>query len=230
MTVQLMKTLLGLALLGFLTANPAMAGVDEDDRIWLNLTMQGDLPTENFRWYAEIQPRIRDGGGAMDSLLLRPAISYKLNDATSLWVGYGHIYSYPESGEVIDEDRLWQQILHTFSPIRGITLSSRTRLEERRVETGDDTGYRLRQTLRATWPWALHSGLNLVIWDEYFLNANDTDWGARSGFDQNRAFAGVSFAFDKQFTVETGYLNQYVRARGDDRMNHVFSTTLLVNF
>jgi len=54
--------------------------------------------------------------------------------------------------------------------------------------------------------------------------------GARSGFDQNRAFAGASYVFSKQGRVEIGYLNQYVRLAGNDRVNHVLSTSLMLSF
>ncbi|MDD5462338.1 MAG: DUF2490 domain-containing protein [Methylococcales bacterium] len=31
----------------------------------------------------------------------------------------------------------------------------------------------------------------------------------KSGFDQNRAFAGLGWIFNKSFRTEAGYLNQY---------------------
>jgi len=207
---------------------PSHADTIEDGRIWLNLTLQGDLPTAGWRWYAELQPRWREEGRDLDTVLVRPAVYYKLSEQDSVWFGYGYIPTYPASGGMRYENRLWQQYLHTFSPWHGITLSSRTRLEERRMEDGDDTGYRLRQMVRATYPLTPQWGF--VAWDEYFVNTDDTDWGARGGFDQNRAFAGVSYAFSGQSRLEAGYLNQYVRLNGDDRMNHVLSAAWSINF
>lgn len=211
-------------------AAPAFAGTVEDGRIWLNFTAQGDLPVDGLRWYAELQPRWRQEGEQIDSLLVRPAVSYKLSEHSSVWFGYGYVASYPVSGGTVNEDRLWQQYLYTFSPVNSITFSSRTRLEERRLETGNDTGYRIRQMLRASRPFAEQPALGLVVWDELFMNTNTTDWGAHSGFDQNRAFAGLSYAFTSNTKVEAGYLNQYVRAVGNDRMNHVLSSTISINF
>lgn len=207
----------------------AVAATEEDGRLWLNVTAQGKL-ADAWGWALEVQPRWREEGEEFDQLLVRPAVSYQLSDRSSVWLGYGHISSHPASGGVVYENRLWQQFLHQFAPWNGYTLSSRTRLEERRPEGGDETGYRLRQMLRAMHPLAAVEGAGLVFWDELFINANDTDWGARSGFDQNRAFAGASYVFSKQGRVEIGYLNQYVRLAGNDRVNHVLSTSLMLNF
>ncbi len=69
------------------------------------------------------------------------------------------------------------------------------------------------------------------MWDELFLPLNDTDWGARSGFGQNRAFGGLGVTLDPQrkVTLEFGYLNQYVNRRDTDLMNHIVSLALLIS-
>ena len=67
----------------------------------------------------------------------------------------------------------------------------RTRFEQRFVESGNDTGLRLRQFLRAQRELPGCPPLMLVCWDEIFFDLNDTDWGQSSGFGQNRIFAGL---------------------------------------
>lgn len=220
--------LLGVVTL-MLPLKEASAATEEDGRIWLTMTAQGKL-IDDWGWYLELQPRWREEGEEIDQLLTRAAVVRKLSDRSSVWLGYGHVTSHPASGDTIDEHRLWQQYLHQFEPWGAYTFTSRTRLEERRVESRDDTGYRLRQTLRVSRPLSVLQGASLVIWDEIFFNANETDWGARSGFDQNRAFVGGAYKFSKQSRIELGYLNQYVRAKGDDKMNHVLSTSLAFDF
>ncbi len=80
-------------------------------------------------------------------------------------------------------------------------------------------------------PLAFQSRLRLVAYDEIFIAFNDTDWGAQSGFDQNRLFAGLGWQFQKGINVEAGYLNQFVRRRGrDNLMNHILSLNLLLRF
>lgn len=213
-----------------LFASAAQAETIEDGRIWLNLTMQGSLPVESWRWYAELQPRWREEGRDLDSVLIRPAVSYKLGERDSVWLGYAYIPSYPVSGGMRYENRLWQQYLHTFESWHNVQFSSRTRLEERRLEDADDMGYRLRQMVRANHPFSFNPKMGAVVWDEYFYNLNDTDWGAREAFDQNRAFVGLSYAASATSKVEAGYLNQYVNGATSDRMNHVLSATFSINF
>ncbi len=84
--------------------------------------------------------------------------------------------------------------------------------------------------LRVTAPSGISPRLLLVAYDEYFLNLNDTDYGAERGFDQNRAFVGVNWALNNQMKLEVGYLNQYVNGQRTDAMNHVLSGTLFVTF
>lgn len=208
----------------------ALADTAEDGVIWFNVNVQGKLPLENLNWYAELQPRWREEGESVDSLILRPGVFYKLSAKSSIWAGYANVKNYPAGRSKFEEDRLWQQFLHNFDPIQGVNLQSRTRLEQRRLDTGSDTGYRLRQLIRVTKPLAGYSNILLVAWDELFLHLNDADWGARKGYDQNRLFFGASLAIKPNALLEIGYLNQYVNARGDDRMNHVLSTTINMHF
>ena len=80
-------------------------------------------------------------------------------------------------------------------------------------------------------PIAFDSRLRLVAYDEIFFALNDTDWGARAGFDQNRFFVGLAWQFVPGRSVEVGYLNQFVERNGPDNlMNNILSINFLVNF
>lgn len=208
----------------------AHAETIEDGRVWLNVNMIGRLPAENWRWYAELQPRWREEGETFDQVLIRPAVLYDFNKQTSAWLGYANVITDPAGRKSFEEHRIWQQILHNFSPIGEIKIQSRTRLEQRFIENSHKTGHKIRQILRVTAPSGISPRLLLVAYDEYFLNLNDTDYGAERGFDQNRAFVGVNWALDNQMKLEVGYLNQYVNGKRTDAMNHVLSGTLFVTF
>ena len=70
-------------------------------------------------------------------------------------------------------------------------------------------------------PW-----LTFVLWDELFIHLNDTDWGAESGFDQNRVFVGLGLKCDPKsgWRTEVGYLNQTINnPSGDDRSHHILA-------
>ena len=206
----------------------AWADTEEDGRFWLNINAQGALPVENLSWYAEIQPRWKEEGREFDQLLIRPAVLYKLSKQSSVGLGYAHVTTHKKSGNQ-EENRLWQQFTYNFEPIETITLQSRTRLEQRHMEDASDTSHRLRQMLRVTRPFASNLAVSLVMWDEVMFNFNDTDWGARSGFDQNRLFLGASWQVNRA-KIEVGYINQYINASNIDKENHVLSTTLGFNF
>jgi Protein of unknown function (DUF2490) len=91
-------------------------------------------------------------------------------------------------------------------------------------------GHRLRQMFRVTMPLESAPKFSLVGSNEVFMNLNRTDWGARSGFDQNRLFVGVGYGATSKLRLEAGYLNQYVDTATIDRRNHVLSTTLSYSF
>lgn len=200
------------------------ASPDEDGRAWFTVNAIGSLPAKNWHWYAEFQPRWREEAREFDQLIIRPAVYYAVSQQSSVWAGYAHVVTDPSGQKSFDEHRIWQQFLHNFQPIHSVSIQSRTRLEQRLIENADDDGHRVRQMLRLTMPSKLHAQLTWVAYDEYFLNLNETDYGARRGFDQNRAFVGVNWTFNPRVKLEVGYLNQYINAKNTNSMNHVVST------
>lgn len=222
-----LRQLLPAALL--LLAAPLHAETVEDGRAWFNLTAEGDL-TDRLRWYMELQPRFKQEGREFDQYIARPGINFKLNDHVLVGGGYGYIRTRTNQGRYTDEDRFWQQVIYNKVWESGIKFQSRSRLEQRLVDSGDDTGWRYRQLLRVSKPLAAMPSMSPVLWNEVFFNFRDTDWGAQSGFDQNRLFAGIAWQARPDVRLEFGYLNQYVRGRAADSMNHVLSTGLFLNF
>ena len=112
----------------------------------------------------------------------------------------------------------------------GFVVSGRTRYEQRFVEGGDEMGNRFRQFLRLDIPFKEKGKWKAVLWNETFLNADDTDWGQRAGIDQVRNFAGLGIPVTSNFNIEAGYLNQLVNRPGDNLVNHAFSTYFNVRF
>jgi hypothetical protein len=226
------KSLLGVLAVLCLTSLPTYADdTEEDGRFWFNVNATGAMPLENWRWYAELQPRWRQEGKHLDQVLVRPAVSYALSKQASVWLGYAYVVTHPASKPAFEENRIWQQFLYNFSPIHSLNIQSRTRYEQRFIENSVDTGYKLRQMFRFTLPSGLSPQLQWVLYDEYFVNLNDTDYGAQKGFDQNRAFIGGNWALNPNAKLEIGYLNQYVnRHKNIDAENHVLSTTLMLTF
>lgn len=206
------------------------AETEEDGRYWFSIYTQGKLPVDNLYWSMDTHPRWREEGQHFDQLILRPSVFYKLDANTSVWLGYDTIVSHPDGKSAFRENRLWEQLQHQFEEVGKLTITSRTRFEQRRREDFQDVGHRLRQMFRATTPLNLHPKLSLVVVDELFINLNQTEWGVHRGLDQNRLFLGINWKFNAVSNVDVGYLNQYVNTRHIDRENHVLSTTLRFNF
>ena len=209
---------------------PLFADTIEDGRYWFALATQGKLPAENWSWNFDVHQRFRDEGAHADNFFVRTGVSYQISPKTSVGLGFDHVVNHPAGKEASDENRLWQQIAYKFDSIYGVNLSSRTRLEQRWREGGEDTSYRFRQMIRATMPLDINPKLSLVAYDELFINLNNTDWNVNRGIDQNRVFLGASYAFNPSTSIESGYLNQYVNTRNIDRVNHVLATTLRLSF
>ena len=208
----------------------AIAETVEDGRYWFSLYTQGPLPKENFYWSLDIHPRWREEGRHFDTLILRPSLIYKITPKTSIWTGYDTINNHPAGQSSFQENRLWEQVMHQFETFGGLTLTVRTRFEQRDREDYSDIAHRLRQMVRATTPSSLHQQLSWVVWDELFINLNQTDWGVMRGTDQNRLFLGANWKFDELSNLEVGYINQYVNGKTIDRENHILSSTIRFNF
>ena len=219
-----------LILATLISCKNAIAETIEDGRYWFSLYTQGPLPKENFYWSLDIHPRWREEGRHFDTLILRPSLIYKITPKTSIWTGYDTINNHPAGQSSFQENRLWEQVMHQFEPFGALTLTVRTRFEQRDREDYSDIAHRLRQMVRATTPSSLHQQLSWVIWDELFINLNQTDWGVMRGTDQNRLFLGANWKFDELSNLEVGYINQYVNGKTIDRENHIISSTIRFNF
>lgn len=231
----------GVALLGALARAAPAAAVEEDFRIWENVTTivkLGSIDPSLTKWrlWLESQGRFRDDGTTADQAFGRGAVGYALSDNASLWLGYAHFATFPQNAKTQHENRIWQQLLLTDKASFG-DLTSRTRLEQRIIQNVNPVEWRLRQFVRFSHPLWENSPLSLVLWDEVFVRLNSTTPSARFGFDQNRGFAGLGYTFSEKARVEMGYLNQLIQSRVvsrreqtfNHRINHIFSVSLFLN-
>ncbi|HBK73086.1 MAG TPA: DUF2490 domain-containing protein, partial [Planctomycetaceae bacterium] len=105
--------------------------------------------------------------------------------------------------------------------------------EQRFVSAGAQVGWRFRQLVRAQKPLEHHSDLLWVAWDEIFLHLRDTDWGAVTGYNQNRVFVGMGRIPNKRspWRTEIGYLYQQIDIPEDgaDLNNHILSVNFYFN-
>lgn len=207
-------------------AGAARAETTHDEQAWVNLTAIGPV-SGDLVYFAEVQPRFGNGA-RLDQLLLRGAVGWKLSREITLYQGYAHVVTAIEGGRDLNEERSFQQLSAALGKPLGGELSSRTRLEQRWRNNGSGTGWRLREMVRYEHAIKPDSdAVNALVWSEAFVALNDTEWGARSGFDQLRTFVGAEIGMPGASTLEVGYLNQTVnQPAGRLRMNHAASLTL----
>nr|WP_305908610.1 DUF2490 domain-containing protein [Methylomarinum sp. Ch1-1]MDP4521454.1 DUF2490 domain-containing protein [Methylomarinum sp. Ch1-1] len=208
---------------------------NEDIQSWGNVTAitslgRFDPALDKVKLWLEAQGRFGDDISKFSQAILRTALGYSVYDNLSFWFGYAWIPSEPTGSSSFDEHRLWQQMIWNHS-LAGGKFMSRSRLEQRFDERGDDVGWRYRQFLKYYHPIKAAPKLSWVVWNEVFVGLNRPDWKADNGFDQNRAFVGLGFQMDKQVRTEFGYINQYIRKpSANDAMNHIISLNVFMNF
>jgi hypothetical protein len=206
---------------------------DHDGGLWLAAFGQGALGTpaadgRGFRWWLDLHARWRDGPEDLDTTIIRPALGYAPTSRVTLLAGYAYVVTHPANAGAAEEHRPWQQLTWTI-PLDVTTIVSRTRLEQRFVEAGSEAGWRLRQFVRASRP--VGERAYATLYDEAFVDLNDTRWGQSTGLRQNRAFVGLGWYIDapRKTAVEIGYLKQWLDRPMEDRMNHILSISLFIN-
>lgn len=228
------NSVLVLALTASLAVTDHTRAQSTDEGAWFAFAGQGPLidgaELPKWRWWFDGHARFFDDSQGFETSIVRPGVGYRIADNTTVWLGYAWIRNDPPAGH-FDEQRIWQQLTWGKKYSWGRPFL-RTRLEQRFDERGSETGWRIRQFVRWTHPLGSdNSRLSVRIWDEVFIDLNDTRWGQDIGLRQNRAFAGLGWTVDTGHTVEFGYLNQHLRRDGArDSSNHILGITFLSNF
>lgn len=218
----------GVCLVGLLVQQ-GIANADDDFQVWQTTNLSAKLD-DDLTGHLEIQPRFTGDASRLGQLLLRPSIGWALGQGVVVSAGYAYVRTSPPGRPVTHEHRPWQQLAFPVAgQPGGFLMTSRSRIEQRVREDGDDLGHRFRQQVRMMVPLE-PSGWNAVAWSEVFLNLNDTDWGQRSGLDRWRNFIGMNIPISRGVSAEPGYLNQYVNSASGDISDHVLSVTLNVGF
>lgn len=211
---------------------PAYAGSPlPDQQLWTTLQVQGPVAGPVFV-SADITMRASDAARGVNQVEPLFGVGVKVNKNLSLLVGGGDILN-RSTGAAVDthEHRFFQQAALKLGTLAGGALSTRIRLEERRLSTGQDTNLRLRTQLKWVRPLARGSKTALALSHESMFMLNDTDWAPPRGWNLMRNFIGLRRNIGKHFDVEGGYLNQYTQRIGArDRMDHTASLTFAVSF
>lgn len=222
MKTVLRRFVIGLALA--MPASPAIA-VEEFSAIWSGISLSDEIErgTAPARWsyWLDVQARYVEPGSGARQYLARPGFFFDLNDRVTLGAGYARGYLHNASDQRARENRFWQQVTFSWPDFVGGRGSLRLRVEERELDLADDWRHRGRLQLKYTRPLQRHARTQLVFSSEAMFDLNDSDWGGDTGLSEHRGYAGVEVELDPAWSVEVGYLNQYVFAEtGVDLMSH----------
>lgn len=216
-----------LASLGLASAGAASAA-DEDSQAWSVVNATAALNDKVVLAF-DSQARFSDDASRLGQLIVRPSVGWRLDGTTTASLGYAYIRSTPEGRPTTHEHRGWQQMSYRIAGDgKGVTLTGRTRLEQRWLEGRDGTGWRVRQQVRLTAP--VKDGVRAVAWTEPFVGFNETSWGQRDGLHLLRSFAGVSVPISKTVTLEPGYLHQRAYRSGPDAVTHAAAIWINLQF
>lgn len=226
----LSKALIGLAAISLFAAPfAAPAHANENDfNIWTGQFIVVDLDDDGD-WFVrgEAQERFTNDADRLGQLLLRSLIGYRINDAVSIGGGYAYILTDPIGPVALNEHRFYQELNVRLIDKGGLTLDSRTRLEQRLFEEGDGTSWRFRNFVQLRLPISKNN--KLVAYTEPFIELNETAF-QRGGLSVWRNFAGVSVPLGERIEMVPGYLNQTVFRDGEDRMDHIANVNIFVKF
>lgn len=202
---------------------------------WLQAVAEGstgfiDPSLKNARLWLEGQSRFDGNWDHWYQGMVRTAVGYSLSDRATIWAGYTWLPTQNIGKDYISQQDIWPAFRYTLPTDIG-TFMFRSMWETNFLR-GDQLRERPRQMIKFTHPLDFEPRLSLIAWDEAFYRVNTTEWGGKSGFDQNRAFAGLGWSFNKNVRSELGYLNQYVENANHSAatMRHLAMASVFVNF
>ena len=212
-----------------------LADTIQDNQTWTRITATRGLGSvspslEKFRYWLEGQARFGGNTSELTQIIARPGLGYDLTEKASVWLGYAYVPNDPYSSNSVYEQRIWEQFLWT-QPMGPTKFSFRNRLEQRFRPPGSGTAsWRWRQMYNWTYPLSFAPGFSLEVSDEIFFNLNSNQW-AQGGFDQNRAFVGVSYRFNPHVATEVGYMNRFIKENGSpNKVENILSLSLSLHY
>lgn len=199
---------------------------ENDPGIWTIFSttdsFSSDDTASRWQYWFDAQARYFDVGSGVNQWLVRPAVGFEIRDGMNVWGGYARFRSRNRAGRVANENRYWQQIDWQAGQWLDGRITMRVRLEQRSIDVGDDLGVVLRFMTKYVRPFAANSNRSLIVGLEPFVDLRGTDWGGDAGFGQNRTFLGIGWRLSDKLTLETGYMNQFIRVdSAEDRINHL---------
>lgn len=214
-----------LACLALALAYPTAALATEDSNVWAGQFATINLDSKIYV-RLEAQERFTDDADRLGQLLLRSLVAYRISKKVNIGAGYAYVRTDPVGPALLNEHRFYQELnVRLLETEGGVTLDSRSRLEQRTFEERNDTSWRLRQFVQLRAPISANN--KLIAYTEPFVDLNQTGV-QRGGLSIWRNFVGVSIPIVRNAEIVPGYLNQHVFRDGDDRTDHTANINLYI--
>jgi len=228
------KLTLALITLLLTAAHPARGATIKDHNTWDAVILSGPLgaavdAAHPWLYGLDLQNKFANNSRKLAQSTWRASLIRVLDAHWTALAGFGFTPTDTPLTSKPNRELRWTQQIGWNGRAQDFTLGARIRIEERFYNTGEDCGVRTRYQVRASHPVPGCSAVSAVVWNEYFYNLNDTDYGARHGYDQNRLFVGTGWKLNEITRTEIGYLHNYVHRPGkDDRLNQTISVSVYV--
>lgn len=204
------------------------------NKLWTGFNIQKALDKEK-KWMVALTSQLRftNQHHHLRLFFIEPAIGYQYTN-NSVWMGYRWGQHIPR--RTFQHHRLFQQII--YKPEKTSDCYSclfRTRLEEFNNSNRKQVAIRLRQRnnielLNMFKDRAyFFDKINPLIYDEFFIMLNKTNYTSHNLIAENRLFLGFNFYVDKEAWWEVGYLLQFRSKLPFNRQNQL-NNVLSINY
>ena len=189
-----------------LWSSAAWAG---DSQLWTGGSATIKL-TDRWSLSQDVTARFSDKRNGLYEIEANSLVGFQLNKTLSLWVGYDHDPQYSHGHVTVMEHRAVQHLVSSdLGKLAGGRFSGRIRVEQRRREGVDGTGWRVRPYVRYALPLGRNAKTALVVSEEPFFDVNTTAFQTVRGLERLRSFAGISTPLGRNLSADIGYLNQH---------------------
>jgi hypothetical protein len=174
----------------------------------------------NDKWFimTDIQTRSSKDLQHVENFLARSTISYKVTSDQVAGIGYAYQGTWENKNGKKNfalEHRIFEQ--YNFDvKLHNLKIANRLRLEQRFLQQNESFNFaqRFRYFLRTQIPLKDHKpferGTYAALQNEVFVNVQNKEITNNHFFDQNRAYAGFGYRFNKALDIEAGYLYRYL--------------------
>ncbi len=190
---------------------------NDDTNIWYGFFNKTKLSNKISCW-TETQLRYNLDTDRMGQTLVRTGLLAPV-EGSEYNSEFGLLYAFIHT-ELQKEHRIaFQHSMSYGGFLKG--FSHRIRYEFRSLEDLGGISDRFRYLVRYNGP-KVFGGTKLVLWDEIFLNVDESASDDYDHLDRNRFFLGLRVPLENT-NLEIGYLNQWIPRVSGDQMDHVIT-------